>query len=62
MDGWICPFQWDEKFLCPAHHHPLFPCAVANLQADEGVTLRTRKFITNRLLNRKQFVPSDPQT
>ena len=25
-------------------------------QSDEGATLRTRKFITNRLLNRKQFV------
>jgi len=26
------------------------------LQADEGAALRTRKFQTNRLLNRKQFV------
>jgi|SRR5277367_398076 len=30
--------------------------ADADFQSDEGATLRTRKFITNRLLNRKQFV------
>jgi small subunit ribosomal protein S24e len=34
--------------------HALLPHA--DFQSDEGATLRTRKFITNRLLNRKQFV------
>lgn len=29
---------------------------IAGLQADSAVTLRTRKFITNRLLARRQFI------
>jgi hypothetical protein len=28
--------------------------------ADKAVTIRTRKFMTNRLLSRKQFVSFDP--
>ncbi len=32
-------------------------CVCAGMQADKGaVTIRTRKFLTNRLLSRKQMV------
>ena len=38
-------------------HPPLYlETSADSNQADEGATLRTRKFQTNRLLNRKQFV------
>jgi hypothetical protein len=30
--------------------------------SDSAVTLRTKKFITNRLLQRKQFVRAAPRT
>src|SRR5271154_1045496 len=47
-----------EKFnRAPATTYPPRSSrADADCQSDEGATLRTRKFITNRLLNRKQFV------
>jgi ribosomal protein S24E len=44
----------------PPTDSPLFcefiPSSMGHIQADAPVTLRTRKFITNRLLQRKQFV------
>jgi ribosomal protein S24E len=46
-------FCFLREILLP---HALLLVPHADFQSDEGATLRTRKFVTNRLLNRKQSV------
>ena len=58
-DGWIDEIprrKLRKKFTPPPLSLSLFRTIANPFQADDGATLRTRKFITNRLLNRKQFV------
>lgn len=57
---WLCEDGLSDHSLSPSSsfHNILLPTPPSHMQADNSapVTIRTRKFITNRLLARRQFV------